>query len=112
MIPCPTQTMSTSSSTPSAATSYHRSWRVLRARGILISVAEEPQTPAGSDAIGRYFVVEPNGEQLTRLASLVDQGALRPVISRVLPFVEAKAAFETQKERPSGKIIIQMDTAT
>jgi hypothetical protein len=30
----------------------------------------------------------------------------------VLPFVEAKAAFENQKERPSGKIIIQMDTAT
>ena len=89
-----------------------RSWRVLRARGILISVAEEPQTPAGSDATGRYFVVEPDGEQLTHLAGLVDQGALRPVIARVLPFAQAKAAFETQKERRSGKIIVQIDTAT
>ena len=77
-----------------------RSWRVLRARGILISVAEEPQTPAGSDAIGRYFVVEPNGEQLTRLASLVDQGALRPVISRVLPFVEANGRIRNPEGAP------------
>jgi NADPH:quinone reductase-like Zn-dependent oxidoreductase len=89
-----------------------RSWCVLGARGILISVAEEPQKPAGSDATGRYFVVEPDGEQLTHLASLVDQGALRPVIARVLPFARAKAAFETQKERRSGKIIVQIDTAT
>ena len=89
-----------------------QSWRVLRAGGILVSVAEEPQTPAGSDATGRYFVVEPNGAQLTHLAGLVDQGALRPVIARVLPFAKAKAAFESQKERRSGKIIVQIDTAT
>ena len=89
-----------------------RSWRVLRAGGILISVAEEPQTPAGSDATGRYFVVEPNGDQLTHLASLVDQGALRPVIAHVLPFAKAKAAFETPNERRSGKTIVQIDTAT
>ena len=89
-----------------------RSWRMLRTGGILISVAEEPQTPPGSDATGRYFVVEPNGAQLTHLAGLVDQGALRPVIARVLPFAEGKAAFESQKERRSGKIIVQIDTAT
>lgn len=87
-----------------------RSWPLLRAGGLLVSVAEEPETPDGVDATSRYFVVEPNGEQLAHLAGLVDRGALRPVVARVILFAESAAAFQAPSERRSGKTVIRIDT--
>jgi NADPH:quinone reductase-like Zn-dependent oxidoreductase len=86
-----------------------RSWPLLRAGGVLVSVAEEPETPEGVDATSRYFVVEPNGEQLAHLARLVDQGALHPVIGRIIPFAESTTAFQPPREHRSGKTVIRMD---
>jgi NADPH:quinone reductase-like Zn-dependent oxidoreductase len=55
---------------------------------------------------GVYFVVEPNGEQLSRLVEL----PLRPEIDSVFPFAEATRAFDRVMERGKhGKVVIDVD---
>jgi NADPH:quinone reductase-like Zn-dependent oxidoreductase len=84
-----------------------RSWAVLREGGILVSIFDEVTPPTGA-VRGTYFVVEPNGPQLTELARLVDAGALRPVIGRIIPFADAATAFSTEKDgHHPGKTVIE-----
>lgn len=84
-----------------------RSWQVVRGGGILISIFDEVAPP--TDAVrARYFVVEPNGSQLAELARLVDVGALRPVVGRVVPFADAATVFSTEKDgHHPGKTVIE-----
>jgi NADPH:quinone reductase-like Zn-dependent oxidoreductase len=78
-----------------------RSPAVLGAGGRLVSVAEEP--PDGSV----YFVVEPNRDQLTSLARLLDRGELRPPSVEVFPLTSARAAFARSLEPGRrGKVVL------
>ena len=80
-----------------------RSPAVLREGGRLVSVAEE--TPDG----GVYFVVEPNREQLLKIAARVDAGTLRPTIDQVFELPDARAAFERSQERGTrGKVVLRV----
>jgi NADPH:quinone reductase-like Zn-dependent oxidoreductase len=82
-----------------------RSPQLLRRGGRLVTIAEEP--PRGLDAT--YFVVEPDGEQLTKVADLVDEGVLHPAIDSVFPFEEFRAAFErTMASGKRGKIVLRV----
>lgn len=42
----------------------------------------------------RFLFIQPDGQALRAIAALVDQGVLRPVIDRVLPFDQASEALE------------------
>jgi NADPH:quinone reductase-like Zn-dependent oxidoreductase len=84
-----------------------RSRGMLRPGGQLVSVAEEPPEADGIEAV--YFVVEPNRDQLIEIASLVDEGAVRPAIDSVYSLADAKAAFERNEARgKSGKVVIRL----
>ncbi len=85
-----------------------RSWPLLRAGGILISIFDAVTPP--TDAVrGAYFVVEPNGPQLAHLARLVDAGSLRPVVGRRVPFAEAATVFTTDAiGHHPGKTVVQV----
>jgi NADPH:quinone reductase-like Zn-dependent oxidoreductase len=85
-----------------------RSWPLLRNSGILISIFDEVTPP--TDAVrGEYFIVEPDGRQLAELARLVDAGALRPVVGRIVPFAEATTVFSTEKDgHHPGKTVIEL----
>jgi NADPH:quinone reductase-like Zn-dependent oxidoreductase len=64
----------------------------------IVTIAEEAP---GAD----YFVVEPNGEQLSELARL----ALRPEIDSVFPLAEFAAAFERLNARGKhGKVVLDV----
>jgi NADPH:quinone reductase-like Zn-dependent oxidoreductase len=79
-----------------------RSPAVLSDGGRIVSVAEEPPE-------GTYFVVEPSREQLTRIAGLIDGGALRPAIDAVFPLSEARAAFERSlASGKRGKVVLRV----
>jgi NADPH:quinone reductase-like Zn-dependent oxidoreductase len=78
-----------------------RSCAVLSAGGRLVSVAAEP--PSG----GVYFIVEPNRDQLTSIARLVDGGELRPPSIDVFPLASAGEAFARSVEpRRPGKVVL------
>jgi NADPH:quinone reductase-like Zn-dependent oxidoreductase len=84
-----------------------RSWPLLRKGGILVSVFDRVTPP--TDAVrGEYFVVEPNGPQLAELARLVDAGALRPVVGRIVPFADAATVFSTERDgHHPGKTVVE-----
>jgi NADPH:quinone reductase-like Zn-dependent oxidoreductase len=86
-----------------------RSWQVVRAGGVLVSVV----TPPPADPAPRpdvrfvYFVVEPSGEQLRQIGDLIDAGQVQPVIAQVFPLAEARQAYETGRHgHPRGKIVL------
>jgi len=82
-----------------------RSSQLLREGGHLVTIAEEP--PDGVDAT--YFVVDPDGEQLAKVADLVDEGALHPAIDSVFPFEEFRAAFQrTMASGKRGKVVLRV----
>lgn len=85
-----------------------RSWALLRPGGVLVSIFDEVTSPR-DDVRGEYFVVEPNGPQLTELVRLVDAGSLRPVVGRVVPFADAATVFSTEKDgHHPGKTVVQV----
>jgi NADPH:quinone reductase-like Zn-dependent oxidoreductase len=58
----------------------HRSWPMVRPGGSIVSVVEAPDGER-SDVNNVFFVVEPNGDQLTELARRIE--TLRPVVGTV-----------------------------
>jgi NADPH:quinone reductase-like Zn-dependent oxidoreductase len=83
-----------------------RASALVRPGGRLVSVAEEPEA-TGADAV--YFVVEPSRDQLVRIARLVDDGVIRPLIDSVYPLSDARAAFERTLARGKrGKVVLRV----
>jgi NADPH:quinone reductase-like Zn-dependent oxidoreductase len=54
-----------------------------------------------------FFVVEPDANELARLAEMADTGRLRAVISQTFPLAEGQKAFESGRgDRPPGKTVL------
>jgi NADPH:quinone reductase-like Zn-dependent oxidoreductase len=68
----------------------------------LVSIAEESEA-------GKYFVVEPDREQLMELGRLVEAGELRPEIDSVFALADAAQAFKRVAERgKTGKVVLRV----
>lgn len=88
-----------------------RSWAVLRPGGTLVGIVEPPDAsaPGAAGKRGVFFIVEPDCEGLRAIGRLIDDDRLRPVVDRVLPLSETRAAYEalTTGHR-RGKIVLQV----
>ena len=96
---------------PVGGTTTARSWPMLRSGGILVAIAEAPDS--GHDGRGDvrsvYFVVSPDGGQLRQLASLIDKQQLHPAASAVFDLDALPEAFLSRRPgRPPGKVIISV----
>jgi NADPH:quinone reductase-like Zn-dependent oxidoreductase len=59
-----------------------------------------------------YFIVEANRAQLEQIATLVDDGKLKPIIAQVFPLARAREAFEFGAASHSpGKIVLEVTPA-
>ena len=88
-----------------------RSPAVVRPGGRLVSIAAQPSADqaAARGIVAIYFVVEPSRMQLLNLAALIDGGRLRPIIDRVFPLSEARAAFDrSMGDHGRGKIVLRV----
>ena len=96
---------------PVGGTTTARSWPTLRGGGILVAIAEEPDSGHGGrgDVRSVYFVVSPDGGQLRQLASLIDKQQLHPAASAVFDLDALPKAFLSRRPgRPPGKVIIRV----
>lgn len=89
-----------------------RSWQVLKPGGILVSLPEP--IPEGEAAAhgrrGVFFIVKPDREQLGNIATLIDSGAVRPVIAETIPLANARQAFERGVAgHTRGKLVLQVE---
>ncbi len=86
-----------------------RSWQVVRAGGVLVSVVTPPPSyPAPRPEVRFvYFIVEPSGEQVRQIGGLLDAGQVRPIVDQVFPLAEARRAYEAGLHgHPRGKIVL------
>ena len=56
-----------------------------------------------------FMFARPDGDQLTKIGRLLDDGHIRPVIDRVFPFDQAKEALSYLEEgRAKGKVVVKI----
>lgn len=56
-----------------------------------------------------FLYMGASGEQLRRIAGLIDAGAIRPVVDRVFPFAETREALAyVETGRAKGKVVIKV----
>jgi NADPH:quinone reductase-like Zn-dependent oxidoreductase len=89
-----------------------RSWKVLKPGGILVSTVQAPsQETAVTHGVRQGFVnsAPPMRKVLTEVATMVDNGQLKPTVSTVLPLEEIQKAHEMIEGRHTkGKIVLQV----
>ncbi|MEV7239164.1 NADP-dependent oxidoreductase [Streptomyces sp. NPDC051020] len=89
-----------------------RSWATLRPGGTLISIVQppDPEKAATHEVRALFFIVEPDRAGLVAIAELIDEGRLTPVVDRVVPLTETRAAYEVLvTEHPRGKVVLHVD---
>ena len=87
-----------------------RSWKTLREGGILSTIlAPPPEEAVPPEKRLGYTFVQPNAEQLSEIATLIDAGKVRTVVETVLPLPEARYAQDrSQAGHVRGKIVLQV----
>ena len=112
-----------------------KSLRVLKPGGKIISVAGPPDPDFAKDFGANWFLIQAmrvlslkirrkakrrgvtysflfmkaNGDQLRELGSLIDAGAIRPVVDRVFPFQSTTEALAyVEKGRAKGKVVVKV----
>ncbi len=61
------------------------------------------------DVAYSFLFVHPDGGQLAEIGELLKAGRIRPIIDKVFPFDDAKAALAyLEKGRATGKVVVQM----
>ena len=56
-----------------------------------------------------FLFMRANGDQLTEISSLVDDGIIRPVVDRVFPFASTKEAMAyVEAGRAKGKVVVSL----
>ncbi|SEJ41770.1 NADP-dependent oxidoreductase [Paraburkholderia diazotrophica] len=91
-----------------------RSWNVIRKGGRIVSTLNEPsQVKAGErGAEALRYTAHPDGKTLARIGELIDDGAVRVVVSAKYPFDELSAALaHLQRGHVHGKIVIDATIA-
>jgi len=90
-----------------------RSFEVLKRNGKLTSAVSQPdQELAKSHGVdAAFFLVNVTTEYLTKIAELIDDGALRTRVGAVLPLADAREAhlmLEGLRTAPKGKIMLSV----
>ena len=93
-----------------------RSFSVLKGGGTLISLSREPteeERAQRPDVHATFFIVEPDGDELTEIAKLCERGEIQTVIHAILPLERGADAFEMlEKGHSKGKIVLKVDRNT
>jgi len=89
----------------------HRSFRVLKPDGILVSVISPPPQRVGFRS--EFFLADVTATRLDTLARLLDGQKLTTAVGTALPLEEARKAHEMLAGAPHkrGKIVLTMDGA-
>lgn len=88
-----------------------RSWAVLRAGGVLVSLVEPPSQDVAAQHGVRAALLgtQANAAQLVELGRLVSAGHLKPFVSTVFTLQEAREAHRLSETRHAqGKIVLRV----
>lgn len=83
-----------------------RSWGVLKPGSKLVTIATAGEVATDERTQKAFFIVEANRAQLTEVARLIDEGALRPEVDGFFPLTEARVAYEYKPRH--GKAVLRV----
>ncbi len=89
----------------------NRSFKVLKEGGRLVSIKGQDTDDLASEHGVRFewFFMEPNGEMLSQLATLIEKGTIRTVIDSTYGIAETVKAYSALKEGHAvGKIVVKI----
>ena len=87
---------------------FHRSFSAIKGGGKVVTIATNSESTDDPKVKAAFFIVEPNRQQLTELARLLDAGILRPIVSEVVPMANAAEAFLIPKKTAPGKVVLRI----
>ncbi|HUI39984.1 MAG TPA: NADP-dependent oxidoreductase [Methanothrix sp.] len=90
---------------------FERSWSVLKPGGFLVTtVAEVPEGAAEAHGVRAKRIASwADGGELAKIADLIDERKVRPMVATVLPLAEARRAQEmSESHHTQGKIVLQV----
>ncbi|HUZ93417.1 MAG TPA: NADP-dependent oxidoreductase [Edaphobacter sp.] len=70
-----------------------RSWNVLRSGGRVVTAASDIPDDAPHKIKDAFFLVQPDGKQLSEIAGLLDAGKLRTFVKAIVPLQDAEQAY-------------------
>lgn len=83
-----------------------RSWKLLSKNGRMVTVASEGESATDERIRNAFFIMEPRGDQLGEIATLIDGGQLQPVVDRIVPMSAAIEVYQGTIERSgAGKTV-------
>jgi len=88
-----------------------RSWQVLKPGGFLVElVGSFPEgEPEKHGVLGAHIVTRADGSELAEIARLIDEGAIKPIVTTVLPLSDARKAHEqSESHHMQGKIVLRV----
>jgi NADPH:quinone reductase-like Zn-dependent oxidoreductase len=88
-----------------------RSYPLVKPDGILVSTVGAADEAKGKERgiLAVNFVMQPEGNGLAALARLVERGAVKPRLDRVLPLAEARRAQDlNQTGHSHGKVVLRV----
>ena len=90
---------------------FDRSWGVLKPGGFLVTTVADVQEGA-AEAHGvhaRRISHQANGGELAQIAKIIDENFVKPVVTMVLPLIEARKAQElSESQHTRGKIVLRV----
>ena len=76
---------------------------LLKPQGRMVTVAAASEGTKDERIEKAFFIVEPNKEQLTQIAGLLDEGELQCFVDAVVPSVNASDAYSGTIEHRRGR---------
>jgi NADPH:quinone reductase-like Zn-dependent oxidoreductase len=86
-----------------------RLWSLLKPGGVLASTVGAPPDAPGKPDGARGVAVMGIADPLPRVAGLIEEGKIKPIVTEVLPLAEARRAHElSQSGHVRGKIVLRV----
>jgi NADPH:quinone reductase-like Zn-dependent oxidoreductase len=85
------------------------SFDLLRPGGRLVTLGAPPDQAQAAEHNVRaiFFVVQPDREELSKIADLADEHRLRPVVSQTFELADGRRAYESGSQpHPPGKTVL------
>lgn len=90
---------------------FERSWGVLKPGGFLVTtVANVPEGAAEAHGVrAKGMLTRADGSELAQIAAIIDERHIKPIVTTVLPLIEARRAQEMSESRHTrGKIVLRV----
>ena len=87
----------------------HRSEAVLKPQGRLVTIVSDVAKTGDTPIKKRFFIVEPNQNQLMEVGGLLDAGKLRTIVDSTVPLSQAPGLFAGKLGgHKRGKVVIEV----